>query len=243
MRVPPSRRQTARPGADAAQFRGFGPEALSFFAGLAAENTRDWFLAHKAEYEQAVKGPAMDLVADLCTALAAREAPLHGEPGRALFRVNRDVRFARDKSPYKTNVSFVLSRSGGKHDPGLLYVQHGVGGSFAAAGFYGLDAPQLAAFRAWIVERPDAWRGVEAALSRAGLALSREGATTRLPRGFRPDDVGDLADALKLKGYLVSRPLPPDALADPAVVATLADFAAAALPLLEFGWRALEPRG
>ena len=224
----------------AAHFRGFGPEALAFFEWLAAENTRDWFLAHKADYERAVKGPAMDLVADLNTAFAGRDVPLHGDPKRALFRINRDVRFARDKSPYKTNVSAVLTRSGDKRDQGLFYVQHGVGGSFAAAGFYALEPDALAAFRSRIVEHPQVWRKVEQDLAKAGLALSRESAAARLPRGFKADDVGDLAEALKLKSFTVGLPLDTHAVSSPALVEHLAGFAAKAMPLLHFGWRALQ---
>lgn len=223
-------------------FRGFGPEAMAFFEALAADNTRDWFHAHKAEYERVVRSPAMDLVADANTAFAARDIPLHGEPKRALFRVNRDVRFARDKSPYKTNVSFVLTRSGDKHDQGLVYVQHGLDGSFAAAGFYALGPPELAALRTRIAGRGGDWRAVVAALGASGLALSRDGAAARLPRGFSADAVGDLADDLKLKSYTVSRPLSEHDLASPGLPDTLAAFASAATPLLAFGWRALETR-
>ena len=223
-------------------FRGFGPEAIAFFKALAEENTRDCFLAHKADYERVVKSPAMDLVADANTAFAARDVPLHGEPKRALFRVNRDVRFARDKSPYKTNVSFVLTRSGDKHDQGLVYVQHGLDGSFAAAGFYALDPGGLAAFRGRIAERGEDWRAVVAALGGAGLALRRDGAAARLPRGFAADEVGDLADDLKLKSFTVAHPLSDRQLASPALPNELARFASAAMPLLEFGWRALETR-
>ena len=224
---------------DGGCFKGFGPEAMAFFQGLAAENNRDWFQAHKAEYERGVKGPAMDLVADLNTAFAEHDVPLHGEPKRALFRISRDVRFARDKSPYKTNVSAVLTRSGDKHDQGLFYVQHGLDGAFAAVGFYALQAPELAAFRARIVSRSKDWRSVVGALAEETLALSREPAAVRLPRGFKAEEVGDLAEDLKLKSYTVSRPLTANDLASPSLPQDLAAFAHSALPLLEFGWRAL----
>lgn len=224
----------------ATHFRGFGPDALAFFEGLAAENTRDWFHAHKADYERVVKEPAMDLMADLNTAFAARDVPLHGDPSRALFRINRDVRFARDKSPYKINVSAVLTRSGDKHDQGLFYFQHGPEGSFAAAGFYALELPELAAVRARIAERPQAWREVTTTLAEAHLELSRDQVAARLPRPFVAEQVGDVADDLRLKSFTVAHPLDADVLSRPSVVDDLADFAGHALPLLRFGWRALE---
>ncbi len=159
---------------------------------------------------------------------------------RALFRVNRDVRFARDKSPYKTNVSLVLTRSGDKRDQGLFCLQHGLGSSFAAAGFYALQPPELAAFRKRVVGHAAAWGAVERELLGAGLTLSRDSAAERLPRGFTMAEVGGLGDALRLKSFTVARPLDAEALGRPELVAELATFAQAALLLLRFGWRALE---
>jgi uncharacterized protein (TIGR02453 family) len=182
----------------------------------------------------------MDLIADLSTALARLDIPLHGDPKRSLFRINRDVRFARDKSPYKTTVSAVLSRSGDKRDQGIVYFQHGLESSFAAAGFYRLDPPELSAFRHRIVAHQSAWRQVEADLEKSGLRLSQADAASRLPKSFTAENVGDLAGRVKLKSYTVSTPLSAEALSQPELIEDLARFAQAAMPLLTFGWRALE---
>ena len=227
-------------GEAGAQFTGFGSDALTFLAELAANNDRAWFQAHKDAYERSVKAPMLDLVADLSTALARRDVPLHGDPKRALFRIHRDTRFARDKSPYKTNVGAVLTRTGDKHDQGLLYVHLGLDRSFVAVGFYMLEPNELKAFRERIVQRPKEWRAVGADLAKAGLALGREGATTRLPRGFDAAKVGDLADDLKLKSFIVSQTLSPDEVASPAMVDRAADLAVKGQNLLQFGWQALD---
>ena len=223
-------------------FQGFAAGALDFFDALQANNDRDWFLEHKAEYERGLKGPMMDLVADLSSALAARDVPLFGDPKRALFRVNRDVRFAKDKSPYKTNISAVLSRDGEKRSQGLLYLQSGPHESFAAAGFYGLEPSDLTLFRNRIVSQPQAWRTVVAKLAEQGQELGRQESAARLPRGYDAAEVGDLADVLKLKGFIISSPIRPAELLEPSLVNRLADFAQASTPLLEFGWKALAER-
>ncbi len=220
-------------------FRGFAPAALRVFDALAADNTRETFHALKPEYERELRAPAMDLVADLNSAFAARDVPLQGDPKRALFRPNRDVRFARDKSPYKTNVGFVMTRSGDKRDAGLFYFQLGLDGVFAALGFYVMEPPDLAAVREEILEHPGRWRDVERQLAAAGLSLSRDSLAKRLPRGVPPDSPADLHEALRLKSLTVSLPLSPAQVAAPALVDNLARLAADALPLLQFGWRAL----
>ncbi len=227
------------------QFRGFGPDAFAFLESLAANNSREWFLPRKADYDRDLKGPMMDLVADLSTAFAARGVPLSGDPRTALFRVNRDVRFSRDKSPYKTVVSAVLTRDGtkGRRARGLFYVQVGLDRALAALGFHGLEPDDLSTFRTRIARGRGEWRKVEASLAKAGLALSRDDAAARLPRPFHAEEVGDLADALKLKSYTVSRPLTRDDVADPALVGRLAAFAAEGRPLLDFGWDALGGTG
>ena len=116
-------------------FSGFGPQAVPFFKALAFHQTKDWFEANRAIYEGEIKGPLGDLVEDLAARFAKAKTPLKGDRKASLFRINRDVRFAKDKSPYKTNAGAVLSRTGAKNDPGMLYFHVAAEGCFAAAGF------------------------------------------------------------------------------------------------------------
>jgi uncharacterized protein (TIGR02453 family) len=220
-------------------FTGFGRGVLGFFAELDAAQNRDWFEANKPRYEAESRGPMASLVASLGFALAARDHPLSGDPKRALFRIHRDVRFGHDKRPYKTNVSAVLTRDGDKKSQGLLYIDVGLSGCFAALGFYMPDPAQLAAIRERIMTAPARWAAVEAALAGAGLSLSQDAAAARLPRGIDPARASGLETVLRLKHFTISRPIGPDELVDPALVDGLADFAEAGRPLLEFGWSAL----
>ena len=223
-------------------FTGFGAGALGFFADLDAEQSREWFEANRPVYEAQARGPMESLVASLSFALAARDIPLTGDPRRALFRIHRDVRFGRDKRPYKTNVSAVLTRDGDKGSAGLLYIDIGHADCFAALGFWQPEPEQLALFRERIMERPEEWRAIEASLAARGKPLLRDGAAARLPRGLDPVRSVGLEDTLKLKSFVVRQPIPPAEIGDPGLVDRLAVFAETGLPLLAFGWSALVRR-
>ena len=85
-------------------FTGFQPEAIQFLIDLALNNERGWFQPRKAEYERLLKEPMESLVAVLVNRFRARGIPLEGDPQRAVFRIYRDTRFSKDKSPYKANI-------------------------------------------------------------------------------------------------------------------------------------------
>ncbi len=220
-------------------FRGLGPNALPFLKALAFHQTKEWFEANRATYEGDLKGPMGDLVEDLSAAFAKARIPLKGDRKASLFRIYRDVRFAKDKSPYKTEAGAVLTRGGAKNDVGLFYIHVSVQGSFAAAGFYQLEPERLARVRAAMVRTPKAWKQTLTKLEKNGLALSREYALKRNPRGFEGIEDEEIAAALRLKSIIVSRPLEADRLASPAVIDDLVAFAKDALPLLEWGWSAV----
>ena len=227
--------------ANAGPFTGFGRRALTFFEDLAVNQNRDWFAAHKDIYDVHIRGPMEALVESLAVAFAAHDIPLTGSAKASIFRIYRDVRFAKDKSPYKTNAGAVMSRDGTKGGKGILYVQ--VGGeerAFMAAGFYGPEPDDLAALRHAIAHSPDRWGVVEAALAEADLALSRGAAMARMPKGFEAFAASPLADALKFRNLIVSRPIPVERIYEPGLIDDILAFARACLPLLEFGRSAID---
>ena len=224
----------------ASRFTGFKPEAFAFFQELEFVQERAWFQAHKAIYDDTVKAPMLDLLADLTDELARRGIGLQADPRRAIFRIHRDVRFARDKRPYKTHIGAVLTRDGSKESPGLLYVHVGPWGCFAGAGFYHLSDEALAAVRGRIAARSQEYRATLAELKKAGLVLSPdEDALKRRPRGFETVTDPDLVEALCRRSLIIRLPLTAEDVADGSVIGRLADFAQAARPLLDFGWNAL----
>ena len=103
-------------------FPRFAPADLAFLTGLAAHNDREWFTAHRAIYDDRLKPTLGALIEALNAAFAARDLPLAGDPKKSVFRIHRDVRFSKDKKPYKTHVSATLTRDGLKLSPGLVYV-------------------------------------------------------------------------------------------------------------------------
>ena len=215
-------------------FTGFPPATFTFLRGLAANNNREWFAANKSAYERAVLAPFHLLLADVVSELAKRGIPLSGDPKKAIFRVYRDVRFSKEKLPYKTHAGAILTRDGIKGASGVLYVHIDPEGCFLAAGFHNPDREQLAAIREAIYIAPDRFQAI-----RAGLALDTSEVLSRMPRDFQ--DAADLpvADALRLKRFIVRRPLRSETVAGPDLIKATVDFAAEAAPLLRFGWQAL----
>ncbi len=103
-------------------FPGFAAADLAFLTGLAVHNDREWFTANRAVYDDRLKPTLGALIEALNAAFAARDLPLAGDPKKSVFRIHRDVRFSKDKKPYKTHVSATLTRDGMKLSPGLVYV-------------------------------------------------------------------------------------------------------------------------
>ncbi len=220
-------------------FSGFGPQALPFFKALAFHQSKDWFASNRSAYEDEVKTPLGDLIDALAAEFAAAKIPLKGDRKSSLFRLHRDVRFAKDKSPYKTHAGAVMTRSGAKSDPGLLYIHIAPEGCFAAAGFYQAEPAALNNLRRAIIRKPKAWTQMLAKLAKAKLALSDDQRMLRLPKGFEGVEPVALAEAVKNRSFIVTRPIAPKSLKSASLVAEIKSFAAEALPLLEWGWDAI----
>jgi uncharacterized protein (TIGR02453 family) len=220
-------------------FAGFGPNALPFFKALKFHQSREWFEANRETYESAVKGPMGDLVEDVAERLIQAKIPIKGDRKSSLFRIHRDVRFSANKDPYKTNSGVVLSRSGNKNDPGLLYFHLSPEECFFAAGFYAPDPVKLARLRTAATRSPKGFKAMAAKLKKTGLALSIEDSLKRAPRGFEAIDDPEIAAATRLKSMICLRPVEEAAIASPALADDFCAFAADALPLLKWGWDAL----
>ncbi|MFC5751738.1 DUF2461 domain-containing protein [Actinomadura rugatobispora] len=151
-------------------FRGFTDETFAFYEGLLADNTKSYWTAHKDAYERYVREP----LAELC-------AELEDEFGPAkLFRPYRDVRFAADKTPYKTHQ--------GAHSRRGLYVQIDADGLMVAGGLYAPEPDQLRRYRA-AVDADSTGKELEAlveALRASGMEIAGDRLKTR-PRGTRAD--------------------------------------------------------
>lgn len=220
------------------EFTGFPESGLRFLKQLAKNNERAWFNERKTVYLEDVQEPLHALVAAVNDALRAKRIPFASDPRRLSFRIYRDTRFSPDKSPYKTHASAVLYHHGDRTAPGVLYIHIDAAEPFLAAGFHMPDAAQLRELRRAIAEDPKAFRGVIAKLERAGLRSSTDDALTRLPRGFEHVDPS-IADYVKRKSFVTSQPLTPRDVQSVTLVERIVSFAKDAMPLVEWGWKAL----
>ena len=181
-------------------------------------------------------------MAAVAAELARRGLPLEGDPKRSTFRIHRDVRFSADKSPYKTAAGVVWYRQGsGKDGAGVLYFHLAPEGCFAAAAFHHPEPDTLDAIRERIRVHPARFLAMQAELAQAGLTLDASGALSRMPRGFEDLKGAAVAPAIRLRSFIVRRPVAAEA---PDLVDRIAALAADAMPLLRFGWDAVdEARG
>lgn len=112
----------------------FTPDYNRFFRELAANNNKEWFDANKKRYETVVKQPFEAFVAEVIKRVAKVDPRVRIEPKEAIFRINRDVRFSKDKTPYKLSRSALVSAAGRKdHAAAGIYFELGPG----SVGFYG----------------------------------------------------------------------------------------------------------
>ena len=228
--------------ATAATFKGFSREAIQFLADLAANNDRAWFQPRKADYERLLKEP-MEL---LCTALAerfhAQRIPLLADPKRSVFRIYRDTRFSKDKSPYKTHVAASFTFIGDGADDDAAEERHGNGAYFhfqpgemyMGGGMWHPEKERLDAFRAAVVAQPAT---VRAALEEPGFVkvfgkAHADEELKRVPSGYPPDH--PQADLLRWKDVIFGRRMSDREVLSPGLPDTLADGYAAALPVLRF---------
>jgi uncharacterized protein (TIGR02453 family) len=168
--------------------RGLKISFFEFFIALAANNRKSWFDEHRAEYENDVKKPFENLVAELLQAFAELEGISIGiKPGDCIFRINRDIRFAKDKTPYKLNRSAIISAEGKKSlGPEGFYFEVGPEECAFYAGYYMPDKTQLAAIRQAIANEPERWLAITqnpGFVKTFGVVLGKQ--QKRLPPEFR----------------------------------------------------------
>jgi uncharacterized protein (TIGR02453 family) len=203
-------------------FTGFRPEAIQFLADLAANNERAWFQARKGEYERLLKEPLEALMVALDERFRARSIPLRADPAKSPFRIYRDVRFSKDKSPYKTNVGASFPWGGDEAEPtnatarsrianvhsGGGYFHLSPGEIYVGGGIWHPEKPWLDAFRRNVADKPatlrrliddPSFRAMFGSLSRDGHALQR------VPSGYPADHPE--AEILKLKDVVFGRRL------------------------------------
>ena len=223
----------------------FTPKALRFLRGLAKNNNKPWFEAHRTDYETELREPMRDLIGEMNALFATFAPEIAGDPKRSMFRINRDIRFSKDKSPYKTHAACwfhhrrATSRVGSEADAGSagFYFHIEPGRSMVGGGLWMPPRPQLNALRDAIAEDPAGFDKVAKGLTKRFGGLDDEAVLTRMPRGFAEDHPA--AKWLRYQSFTSGRLLKDAEVTGPKLPALLAREFEALLPLVRWLNRAL----
>jgi uncharacterized protein (TIGR02453 family) len=207
-------------------FGGFRPAAFQFLRDLARNNKADWFEANRDVYEREVRAPMRLLVETLDARLGGIAPEIVGDPRRSMFRIHRDIRFSRDKSPYKTNAGVWLYH----RDAGRKVGREGEGGGagfyfhidattcFMAGGIWMPARPALLRIREAIAVQPTVLKRLTSApgFRRRFDGLGEEPKLRRVPQGFPPDHPA--AEWLKLQSFTARAAIEPSVVTSPRLV-------------------------
>lgn len=218
-----------------AEFEGFPEQGLRFLRQLKQNNDRDWFRERKDEYAKSLEQPMTQLTLAVAKNCRARGMNLHAKEKNPVFRVYRDIRFSKDKSPFKTHMGAELRRSFTDSEC-LLYMHVSPQECFTAAGIWQADKHLLRAWRQAMIDTPERFEKMQQGLRRGKLALNQEHALSSMPRGFQNYVGQPIGPWLKLTSYIVRRDFDKKDCLSPKLAEKIVDFALAAKPLFEFAW-------
>ncbi len=221
--------------------RHFTPATFAFLRDLAENNDREWFQAHKERYEQEVREPGLQFIRDFAPHLQKISPFFRADDrksGGSMFRIFRDIRFSKDKSPYKTHTGIQFRHVDGKdaHAPGF-YLHLEPKRVFVGVGSWHPAGEALAMIRDRMVRHPDDWKKVV-----TNRAFARQFELTgdflkRPPRGYDPDH--PLVEDLKRKDFIGVTQLTQKAVTSPGFLEEYARSCRAGAPLMEFLCRAV----
>ena len=222
-------------------FSGFRPEAIQFLADLADHNDRAWFTPRQADFERLLKRPQEALCVALAAAFAERDLPLVADPVRSPFRIYRDTRFSKDKSPYKRHLgaSFPWAPDPGAPDPertggpgGYFHLEPGQ--IYIGGGMWHPEKERLDAWRRLVADDPGrVHAAIDDPVFRATFGeVSADGdhRLKRVPAGF-PSDHPE-AELLKIKDVVFGRRLADDVVMSADLPDVIADSFVVAMPVL-----------
>ena len=215
-------------------FSGFPKDALAFLRALKENNTREWFLENKPRYEDVLRAPMLALLDTLALRLQTIDPEIEIDPKKAIYRINRDVRFSADKSPYKTSIAAAFTLRGYDRKTDAAYYFHIMPGQIGVGG--GLYAPsgdQLKKLRAAVADQPEALRQIldEASFVKHFGALTGD-SLSRVPRGYEKDHPA--ADLLQRKQFLAWTELPEKSIHTAGFADVLVDSFSAMTPFIRY---------
>ncbi|TVO78465.1 DUF2461 domain-containing protein [Sedimenticola selenatireducens] len=197
-----------------ALFEGFPAATLQFLSELNLNNNKTWFNDNKSRYEALVREPALAFIESIGPGLTEISPHFRAIPkkvGGSLMRVYRDTRFAKDKTPYKTNIGIQFRHELGKdvHAPGF-YVHIEPEGCFVGAGIWHPESKELNQIRTFIDDNPAAWKKAVQGGAFAKQFQLEGDSLIRPPRGFSADH--PLIDDLKRKDFIAIKSIASDSI-------------------------------
>ena len=214
----------------------FTKATFTFLKDLTENNEREWFRQNKHRYEDHVRDPAIRFITDFGDHLKTLSEHFRSDPrtvGGSMFRVYRDARFSKDKTPYKTFIGIQFRHALGKdaHAPGY-YLHIDRGECFAGAGMWHPDSPSLKKIREAIVEDPQAWKRIAGAKRFRDTYALEGDRLKRPPKGCNPDH--PLVEDLKRKDFIGVARIPRKMITDPKLPQELAKVFRIGTSLVEF---------
>jgi uncharacterized protein (TIGR02453 family) len=211
------------------------PALFQFLRELKENNDRAWFEENRARFEKEVREPLLAFVASVREPLAGISPSILAiakKQGGSLFRIHRDIRFSKDKSPYKTWAALQFRHEAARdvHAPGF-YLHFEPDNSFAAAGIWRPAREELIGVREAMIDEPERWSVMRDRLESEGWTFGGD-SLKRAPRGIDPDH--PLSDDLKRKDYIVSLPVGEDEICSPGFRDRYLELARSAAPLPEY---------
>ena len=216
------------------RFPGFPPETLQFFRSLARNNNRDWFQPRKTMFEEQVKQPMRDLVEALNDGMKGFAPEYATDPAKAIYRIYRDTRFSKDKTPYKDHIAASFFRSGtGPHKYGGYYVHVSHKEVAVGGGVYMPEPEVLLEIRHHIAANHQKLRKILAAPAvRRSLGELQGDQLARVPKGFLATDPA--ADLLRFKSFIFYVTLEPELATTPQFFGEVLNRFKAMKPFLDF---------
>jgi uncharacterized protein (TIGR02453 family) len=214
----------------------FDDKLFRFLRQLKKNNSRDWFQDHKEQYEDSVKHPSLQFISDFGPRLREISTEFVADPrpvGGSLFRIYRDVRFSKDKSPYKTSVGIQFRHKQAKdaHSPGF-YLHLEPGDCFVGLGTWHPDGPTLNRIRAAIADDPKGWKRALGGKKFAETFRLEGDSLKRPPKGYDPDH--PLIDDLKRKDFIAVMKLTNTAVTAPGFIDEYTRLCKTGVPLMRF---------
>ena len=222
----------------------FKVETMSFLKELAANNNKDWFHSHQIEYETYLKKPLRDILSIMAKRFADLQLPYHASPKLSLFRINRDIRFSKNKDPYKTNIGIFFPYSleplakKSVDKPGL-YFHIEPGQCFIAGGIHIPTSDDIKKIRYYIAEN---WKLLENIIKTDSFSsefpiILNGDKLKRMPRGFTEDH--PKSDWIKLKSFIVQEEVNEKLFLRNDLVDTIERKAISIAPFLDFLYNAV----